>query len=76
MMSSHIQQWTLISTVTWEHQLRVTIITETPDIKCCELLRREELRKKEGMKQEILLWQCTAPFCTCILNILGTPSAS
>lgn len=47
MMSSHIQQWTLISTVTWEHQLRVTIITETPDIKCCELLRRIKKERRD-----------------------------
>lgn len=42
MMSSDLQLRPLISPVTGEHHLRVTIIIQTPYMKCCELLRREK----------------------------------
>lgn len=52
-MSSHRQQWPLISPVTGEQHLRVKIIIQTPDIQFWELLRREKLRKEERTRQKI-----------------------
>lgn len=47
-----------------------------PDIKCCELLGIDKLRKEEGIKQKTSLCQCITPVCTCILNITSTPWVS
>lgn len=52
-MSSHRQQWPLVSPVTGEQHLRVKIIIETPDIQFWELLRREKLRKEDRTRQKI-----------------------